>query len=187
MDIQRLSENYSVRRLDENDTEQIYALCRKNHIFYQYHPPLVTRESISEDMRALPPHTPRKNKFYLGFFDKKSLVAILDLILDYPAEKMAFIGLFMMNTAYQNRGIGSAILREVLQHLQSLGYKEVRLGVDKGNPQSHAFWVKNGFVTTGEKQYLLMSRKTAPFAQHTEAPETAHRSVRPPRTFPHGG
>lgn len=148
-----------MRRLDEKDVGAIYALCRENRLFYQYHPPLVTVEGVLEDMQALPPRTPRESKFYLGFWDKGTLVAILDLILDYPAEKTAFIGLFMMHAAYQNRGIGSAILRDILLYLQSLEYKEVRLGVDKGNPQSYAFWVKNGFVTTGEEQYLLMSRK----------------------------
>ena len=29
------------------------------------------------------------------------------------------------------------------------GYQYIRLGFAKGNPQSEAFWTKNGFVRTG--------------------------------------
>ena len=35
------------------------------------------------------------------------------------------------------------------QDFASLGYREVRLAVDEGNPQSSAFWRKNGFSETG--------------------------------------
>ncbi len=32
----------------------------------------------------------------------------------------------------------------------------MRLGVDKGNPQSYAFWVKNQFSVINEDVYILM-------------------------------
>jgi len=37
-----------------------------------------------------------------------------------------------------------------------LGFKKVRLGVDKGNPQSYAFWVKNQFSEINEDLYIFM-------------------------------
>lgn len=55
MNIEILSKRCSVRRLDQRDVDSIYALCRENTVFYQYHPPFVTRESILKDMTALPP------------------------------------------------------------------------------------------------------------------------------------
>ena len=42
--------------------------------------------------------------------------------------------------------------------LKQLGYQKIRLGVDKGNPQSFAFWSKNGFQVTGETEYIHMER-----------------------------
>ena len=42
----------------------------------------------------------------------------------------------MTDTRYQNRGVGSGIISDVILCLKSSGYKEIRLGVDKGNPQS---------------------------------------------------
>ena len=110
MKIEFLSSVFVVRKLHAEDVGLIYDLCCKNEIFYQYHPPFVTKESIKEDMRALRPDKEYKDKYYIGFFDNETLVAIMDLVLDYPAENIAFGGLFMMNSEYQRKGVGSKIL-----------------------------------------------------------------------------
>lgn len=139
--------------------ELIYDLCSENHTFYRYHPPFVTRESILEDMEALPPGKSYEDKFYVGFFENEALVAIMDLILDYPAKGTAFIGLFMTNIQYQHRGISSKIISEIAVYLKASGYKKMRLGVDKGNPQSYSFWLKNNFSTISVDKYILMERE----------------------------
>lgn len=156
MKIEFLSSVFTVRKLNAEDVGLIYDLCCKNEIFYQYHPPFVTKESIIEDMRALPPDKEYKDKYYIGFFENETLVAIMDLILGYPAENIAFVGLFMMNLKYQHKGVGSKIISECAKYLRTLGFRKIRLGVDKGNPQSNSFWKKNGFITVGESEYILM-------------------------------
>ena len=156
VEINELSKTFRVRKLDKDDVELIYDLSRKNHIFYQYHPPFVTRESILDDMVALPPEKNYDDKFYVGFFENQSLVAIMDLILDYPAKEIAFIGLFMTNIQYQHRGVSSKIINEIAMYLKLLGYQKMRLGVDKGNPQSYAFWTKNNFKAISDDKYILM-------------------------------
>ena len=156
MEINDLSKKFDVRKLDKDDVELIFNLSCKNHIFYQYHPPFVTRESILDDMKALPPGKSYDDKYYIGFFENDSLVAIMDLILDYPTKGIAFIGLFMTNIQYQHKGIGSNIISEITMSLKSLGYRKIRLGVDKGNPQSYSFWSKNNFNVVSEDKYILM-------------------------------
>ena len=154
--IKDLSKTFYVRKLDKDDIEMIYDLSYKNHIYYQYHPPFVTRESILDDMKALPPGKSYDDKYYIGFYENDSLVAIMDLILDYPTKGIAFIGLFMTNIQYQHKGIGSNIISEITMSLKSLGYRKIRLGVDKGNPQSYSFWSKNNFNVVSEDKYILM-------------------------------
>lgn len=156
MDIKLLSKSFKVRRLDINDVDIIYDISCKNEIFYKYHPPFVTKESIVEDMEALPPNKSYDDKYYIGFFENNSLVANMDLILGYPTNEIAFIGLLMANVQYQNKGISSNIIRDVCNYLKQLGYKKVRLGVDKENPQSNSFWRKNGFCIISEKEYNVM-------------------------------
>ena len=86
MDIRLLSRKYAVRKLNINDVDIIYDMSCKNEIFYKYHPPFVTKESIIEDMEALPPHKNYEDKYYIGFFENDSLVANMDLILGYPTD-----------------------------------------------------------------------------------------------------
>ena len=162
MEISNLSKIFHVRKLDKDDVELIYNLSCENYIYYKYHPPFVTRESIFDDMEALPPWKGYDDKFYVGFFENESLVAIMDLILDYPAKEIAFIGLFMTNTQYQHKGLGSKIISETVMYLKSLGYKKIRLGVDKGNPQSFSFWSKNNFKPISEDEYILMELEICP-------------------------
>lgn len=156
MNIKLLSNTFDVRRLNIEDTELIYNLSCKNRIYYQFHPPFVTRESIQEDIRALPPGKDYSDKYYVGFFKKETLIAIMDLILEYPTKDTAFIGLFMMDFEYQNKNIGSKIISECAKYLKILGFHKIRLGVDKENPQSNAFWKKNGFIAAGESEYIIM-------------------------------
>lgn len=156
MEIDLLSKVFDVRRLDKKDIDMIYDLSCGNKIFYQYHPPFVTMESIEKDMRALPPGKDYKDKYYVGFFENEALAAIMDLILDYPAKNIAFIGLLMVDLKYQNKGLGSKIVSECAECLKTLGFNKIRLGVDKGNPQSNSFWKKNGFIIIDESEFTIM-------------------------------
>lgn len=158
MDVSSLSSSYGVRRLAPGDVDRIYALSRENTLFYQYHPPFVTHQSILEDMTALPPGKTAADKYYVGFFAGDCLIAVMDLILGYPAQGTAFIGLFMTAASCQRRGIGSGIISETAASLKAAGYLQLRLGVDPGNPQSFAFWQKNGFSVVSEGAYIVMER-----------------------------
>lgn len=156
MNLKLLSNTFEVRRLIPEDIEFIYALCAGNKLFYRYHPPFVTRERLLADMAALPPGKHKTDKFYLGFFEGNKLTAVMDLILDYPAEHVAFIGFFMTDTSCQKKGVGSGIIRELAAQLRLSGCTKIRLGVDKGNPQSFSFWNKCGFTVADETQYIFM-------------------------------
>lgn len=159
MDLDFLSQSYAVRRLGDDDIAMLFDLMKENTIFYRYHPPFVTRESILEDMKALPPQKSDADKYYVGFFENQTLIAVMDLILGYPTAEIAWIGFFMTDVTRQNKGVGSKIVKEVCTCLKSSGYQTVRLGVDKGNPQSYAFWTKNQFKVIRTDEYILMERR----------------------------
>ena len=149
MDIIKFSNRYQVRLLDQQDIESVYALCSRNSLYYQHCPPFVTRESIAEAMKALPPKKDLSDKYYLGYFSGEVLIAVMDFIAAFPNETTAFIGFFMMDISAQQQGIGSRIIDELCAFLPEAGYTSVRLGWVKGNPQSEHFWHKNGFTETG--------------------------------------
>ena len=158
LDVVRLSASLTVRRLEEADMPQILALCGGNPQFYRYHPPMASEDGIREDMQALPPGKTMEDKYYVGYFDGGGLAAVLDLILRYPREDTALIGFFMVDAARQGTGLGSRLVREAMEYLRTQGFSRLRLGVDKGNPQSFAFWTENGFVQADEGRYIVMER-----------------------------
>lgn len=149
--VEALSKKYSVRRMDDNDIPKIYELSVSNPMFFEHCPPFVTLESIAADLKALPPDKDYCDKFYVGFFDGDILVAIMDLILKYPDDETAFIGLFMTAKTFQSRGIGTSIIGGVCGELKANGFKQISLAYAKGNIQSENFWLKNGFKKTGKE------------------------------------
>ena len=62
----------------------------------------------------------------------------------------------MLNFNYQHKGIASKIIQDTIDCLETEGYRKIRLGVDKGNPQSYSFWKKNGFKKVSEDEYIMM-------------------------------
>lgn len=165
IDITKFISKYSVRRLTGEDATIIYDLCIANTQYYKYSwniKPL-TIELIKEDLEATPPGKSSDDKYYVGFFDGEKLVAVLDLIDGYPDDNVAYIGFFMLAKEYQGNGLGSALVTELFNYFKSIGFKRVRLGIDKENPQSNHFWKKNGFtvlkeVAKGDNVLLLAER-----------------------------
>lgn len=149
MTVECFSNHYQIRQLTEEDVEIIFSLCKQNRLYYEYCPPFVTKDSIRRDMQVLPPKKSSEDKYYIGWFEKDNLIAVMDLIDAYPDDETAFIGFFMVDVSVQRKGVGTAIISELCEHLRTQQYGAVRLGWVKGNTQSETFWHKNHFVETG--------------------------------------
>ena len=151
MEIDKITKSYDVRMLNRDDVDAVFGLCRKNTLYYQYCPPFITRDGVVEDMEILPPGKKKGDKYFLGYFDEDSLIAILDLIAGYPDVNTYYIGLFMMDLSVQGKGEGTKIVTELSSYLSEIGVKRIELAWVKGNPQAERFWKKNGFVALEER------------------------------------
>ena len=150
LNIDQLSNCYTVRKISDADVEAILELYQGNMQFYKYCEADPTREQVLNDLHLTPPGMDASSKYYVGFFYNGTLLAVMDLIDGYPNPATVYIGLFMMNRAFQGRGIGTAILDETTACLKSIGKKRIMLAIDKDNPQSTHFWKKNGFQVIKE-------------------------------------
>ena len=144
-----LSARYEVRRLTEAELPELLALCRGNPRYYLHCPPEPSAESLLADLAALPPRRTLNDKYYLGFYEHGELAAVLDLIPGFPKPEIAFWGFFMLRRELQGQGRGTALVSELCGALAALGFRSVRLGWVRGNPQAERFWKKNGFHETG--------------------------------------
>ena len=150
LDISSLNSHYQVRVITASDVDDVLNLYRLNPQFYQYSEAEPTREQVLHDMTITPPGIEVKNKYFFGYFENRTLVAVMDLIDGYPKPEIAFIGLFMLNPDYQGRQIGTSIIEETADFFRTIGKTTIRLAIDKGNPQSTHFWKKNGFEVVSE-------------------------------------
>ena len=163
-DLSKLSTRYRVRRMTDSDADDILALCLQNTQYYQFCLRQPSRALILEDLHMTPPDTSADAKYYVGFYDGDTLMAVMDLIEGYPDADSAFIGFFMMNRQFQGKQIGTGIVQAVCQYLKESGVKSVLLGIDRENPQSTHFWKKNGFrvirEVVQEGRTILVAEKT---------------------------
>lgn len=143
------SNKYCIKPIGEEEILQVYSLCKENSQYYRYFPPFVTIDSIKQDLRALPKGKCFDDKYYIGFYQKEKLVAVMDFITEYPNKETVYIGFFMMNKKMQGKGIGTDIITEVCSCLKENGFSKVELGYVKENFQSERFWLKNHFEKTG--------------------------------------
>ena len=151
MNIELLSSKYKVKYIEDHEIQEVYELCKGNPMYYEYCPPKLTIQGIKDDMVALPNGKNSKDKYYIGFYQNNELVAIMDLISEYPNKETAFIGFFMMHQEHQGKGKGTSIIMEVCRYLKEIGFSKIKLGYAKGNYQSEMFWIKNHFFKTGSE------------------------------------
>ena len=146
MDISKFSDRYELRRMDDTDADALLRFCKTHTLFYHYCNATPSKERILNDLHIAPPGIGPKDKYYVGFFQDGTLVAVLDLIDGYPRPDVAFIGFFMVNTELEGKGVGTGIIGDVCRYLKQSGKTAVRLAVAEDNPQANRFWKKNGFV-----------------------------------------
>lgn len=131
MDLEALSKRFFVRALETEDVDIIYDLCSKNKLFYEFHQPFVTRESILDDRNALPPGKSKEDKAYIGLFDGDMLVAVMDLIYGYRRKRS------YGSDFYDGYGISESGNRDT-DHSGSSGSNEKRRL--SGNPPGRRLW-----------------------------------------------
>ncbi len=117
MEISKIYKKYEIRKLEEKDIEKILLICNSNPQYYEYDPPFASFESIKMDMKATPPDIRIERKYYLGFFENRRLIAILDLILEYPDSTTVYIGFFMIHNQYSKKGVGSKIISSLSTYI----------------------------------------------------------------------
>ena len=164
--VEALGGEYAVRLLTPEDVPEMLRVARSNPLFYQYMRPDPDAANLAADLLALPPRRTLADKHFFGWFEGERLVAMMDLIHHHPKPEMAFIGWFILDGAYQGRGLGRRLVSDVLGMLKAQGVAEVRLGRIEGNPQSAHFWHVCGFEENGlgydtdDYHVVVMAKKT---------------------------
>ena len=92
MQVEHLSSDYRVSLLSKKDVPKIYQLYQGNPLYFEHMKTQPTLENTEEDLIVFPPGKQKQDKFFVGFWEKEKLIAVLDLIAAYPNAHTAFIG-----------------------------------------------------------------------------------------------
>lgn len=162
IDISRLSDDHIMQRLSPADWAQVLDIMEDNPLYYEHSGKQPTRGQIFQDMAALPDGKTAADKYYLGYFERQYLVAVLDLIDGWPDADTAYIGFFMVDGCMQGEGLGTALMEQLCLYCGELGYRRVMLGWDKGNPQAEHFWRKLDFEPVKESGRYIVAERLLP-------------------------
>jgi RimJ/RimL family protein N-acetyltransferase len=157
-------EGVGVRALDYEDVSLIEGFYKHSTDFFV----LVTgeaptRETATGLFESLPPHQPKDEAVYIGLF-RDTLVGIVKLDRDYPAEGEWFVSLFLIAAALRNKGLGHKVMHGLEAWLKEQGVKRLSLVVIEENQAALRFWEREGFTQTrvlppktlGEKTHVLL-------------------------------
>ena len=146
--IQSIS-GYYTKVLNSEDVVDIFEILKTNQEYTQLIGEEASLTSAQNILADLPPDKTLEDKMVIGFYQQDKLVAIVDLVQDYPASQHIFLGLLIVDKRYQGQGKGSFILRGLLSAISKSGFSYCDIGVIDKNERAINFWRKNSFSRTG--------------------------------------
>ena len=107
---------------------------------------LPTGSEAQELFEAKPPTKTLNDKLVIGLWNSATkLIGVLDAIRDYPQPDEWFIGLFLIDPAYRQNGIGQQTYQAFEHWAVKRGAKYIGLGVVEQNACAFEFWQRLGF------------------------------------------
>jgi RimJ/RimL family protein N-acetyltransferase len=105
-------------------------------------------DAALNDLRAFPSQDfSDARKHFIGVVDASGqLLAVADIIENYPAPAVWHLGFFIVATDLHGTGFAKSWLDALEVWIQSQGAQYLRLGVVQVNLRGRRFWEKAGFV-----------------------------------------
>ena len=147
------------KRLDRSDDAAIATLCRQCSAFFT----LVAGDATADErarvlLESRPPTVALAHKHLIGLERDGALVAIVDLLEDYPEPREWYVGLLLVIPDERARGVGTAVWSALEGWIRAEGGLHVRLIVQEQNPPGALFWRAVGFTASGTVTQHLPSQ-----------------------------
>lgn len=135
-----------IRILKTEDVDDIQSLCMRCFEFSLLVEGALPQADAGQNiLTALPPGKEANDKYVFGVYDGPILIAVIDLIRNYPRDREWYIGLLMIDPQYRAKHLGTTLTNWILNVVSEHGGHQVKLGVVKDNTAGLAFWKKMGF------------------------------------------
>ncbi len=168
-------DNYHITQLDADyHIDELQRLCEDCSDYYELCEGRTTPSTASEELFTdVPPGKEPDDKRILGIYEdkdgSKSLVGVIDMLIDFPKENIWYIGLFMIKPSIRNNKVGERVLRKYAEWASKRGVKEINIGVLEENVKAFRFWSRMGFeVAKKIDNYKIGNKVTTVFAMRCE-------------------
>ena len=123
---------------------------------------LVSGELPADEVRHLLESRPAgldlARKYVVGFERNGALIAIVDLLENYPEPTNWYVGLLVLSPDERNHGLGTAVWTAVEAWVRAEGGRHARLIVQEQNPHAARFWRALGFTADGTVEQHLSTQ-----------------------------
>jgi ribosomal protein S18 acetylase RimI-like enzyme len=75
----------------------------------------------------------------------KNIVAVIDIIQNYPEDGIWFVGLLFVARGERGQGLGSRLVDAICTHISKQGGRAARIAVADKNTRAIRFWERAGF------------------------------------------
>lgn len=100
----------------------------------------------------LPPGRTYEDKHVLLIEEDGIPAGVIDLVIGYPHDKVAYIGLLVLDESRQGRGLGKATYQILEAYIRGFAVDSIQLGVNDTNHPGMTFWPKMGFQRNGRSR-----------------------------------
>lgn len=146
--------SYAISRLaGDDDTQRLQQLLERCSDFYLLHEGWPTpADAAAYELTCVPPGKEVSDVFVLGMADGAgSLVAMAQLLRDYPSPRDWWVGTLVVDPQLRGRGIGAELFRHTVAFIEEQGGRSIGLAVALWNERALKFWESAGFRDTGRR------------------------------------
>jgi GNAT superfamily N-acetyltransferase len=95
------------------------------------------------------------DKCVLGLYEDAHLFGLVDIVRNYPKDRVWTIGYFLIHPAWRGKGIGSSFLETLVDFAVRQGVEKMRCITQEQNPKALTFWKQHYFEIESVTQQQL--------------------------------
>jgi len=155
-ELQQILTGYEIHPITKDNYLDVWSIYETNQDFFMLtEGKEATPTGIIESIIAIPDGFSIENKYFISLWKDNNPIAVLDFLVGYPNSDCVWVGLLLVHGSLKGKSIGIEIMNAVIATTQTVGMKDIMLGVIATNTRGIDFWRKLGFVQTGVSNTTL--------------------------------
>jgi len=154
--LRSLFNEYEIKSINAQNFHEVWGVYESNHKFFvATSGSEATVERGLKDLENIPPNFDIEKRISWGFFEDGKPMAFLAALDGFPDVNCFYIGLLLVNQNLQKKGVGSKIIKALVEAAKVNGYTSLQLGVLGINKTAVEFWEKQGFEVIGSTDEVI--------------------------------